>query len=108
MSIFATMNIIVKIVNTYSYMKAYTLTQTRNKHGEVFDKATVEPVLITKQQRPSHVIMSVEAYEGLIARLKELEDNNLGKMAEEAVSKSQMVGVDKFTTALEHLAHGEA
>jgi prevent-host-death family protein len=89
-------------------MKTYTLTETRNRHGEVFDKATVEPVLVTKQQRPSHVIMSVEAYEGLIARLKELEDNSLGKMAEEAVSKSQMVGVDKFTTALEHLANGKA
>ncbi len=89
-------------------MKAYTLTETRNRHGEVFDKATVEPVLVTKQQRPSHVIMSVEAYERLIARLNELEDNSLGQMAEEAVSKSQMVGVDKFTTALEHLANGEA
>jgi prevent-host-death family protein len=55
-------------------MIAYTLTETRNRHGEVFDKATVEPVLVTKQQRPSHVIMSVEAYERLITRLEELED----------------------------------
>jgi prevent-host-death family protein len=89
-------------------MKAYTLTETRNRHGEVFDKATVEPVLVTKQQRPSHVIMSVEAYERLITRLRELEDNNLGKMAQEALSKSRMVGVNEFTTALEHLANGEA
>lgn len=36
-------------------MKTYTLTETRNRHGEVFDRATVEPVLVTKQQRPSHV-----------------------------------------------------
>ncbi|MGL5077261.1 MAG: type II toxin-antitoxin system Phd/YefM family antitoxin, partial [Waterburya sp.] len=71
-------------------MKAYTLTETRNRHGEVFDKATVEPVLVTKQQRPSHVIMSVEVYEQLITRLRELEDNNLGKMAQEALSKSRM------------------
>jgi hypothetical protein len=33
-------------------MKSYTLTQIRNQHGEVFDKATVEPVLVTKQKRP--------------------------------------------------------
>jgi prevent-host-death family protein len=89
-------------------MIAYTLTETRNRHGEVFDKATVEPVLVTKQQRPSHVIMSVEAYERLITRLEELEDNSLGKMAEEAESKSRMVGTEKFTTALKHLANGEA
>lgn len=43
-------------------MQQYTLTDARNRHGEIFDKAAVEPVLLTKQSRPSHVVMSAEAY----------------------------------------------
>ncbi len=87
-------------------MKSYTLTQTRNRHGEVFDKATVEPVLVTKQKRPSHVILSAQAYEQLITRLEELEDLNLGSAAETALNKSSMVGSEKFTATLEKLANG--
>lgn len=87
-------------------MKSYTLTQTRNQHGEVFDKATIEPILITKQKRPSHVILSVEAYQRLISRLEELEDGNLGKAAQTALNQSSMVGSKEFTATLEKLANG--
>jgi len=87
-------------------MQTYSLTETRNKHGEVFDKATVEPVLVTKQSRPSHVIMSAENYQQLIHRLKELEDMLLAQSAEVALSQSQMVGTEAFTSALERLANG--
>jgi hypothetical protein len=52
--------------------------------------------------------MSATAYEKLMARLEELEDNSLGKMAVEAQSNSQMVGVEKFTAAVKRLANGEA
>ena len=87
-------------------MKTYTLTQTRNQHGEVFDQAQVEPVLVTKQKRPSHVIISAETYQQLIARLEELEDLNLGKASETALTQSSMVGSEEFTTTLEKIAHG--
>jgi prevent-host-death family protein len=87
-------------------MKSYTLTQTRNQHGEVFDQATVEPVLITKQKRPSHVILSVEVYQRLISRLEELEDENLGKAAQNILKQSSMVGSEEFTATLEKLANG--
>ncbi|MDB9313630.1 type II toxin-antitoxin system Phd/YefM family antitoxin [Spirulina sp. CS-785/01] len=87
-------------------MKSYTLTQTRNQHGEVFDQATVEPVLITKQKRPSHVILSAEAYQQLVTRLEELEDLHWGQAAENALSQSSMVGSEAFTTTLEKLANG--
>jgi len=87
-------------------MKSYTLTQIRNQHGEVFDRATVEPVLVTKQKRPSHVILSAEAYQQLITRIEELEDLSLGKAAENALSQSSMVGSEKFTATLEKLANG--
>ena len=87
-------------------MKTYTLTQTRNQHGKVFDQAQVEPVLVTKQKRPSHVIISAETYQQLIARLEELEDLNLGKTAETALTQSSMVGSEEFTTTLEKIAHG--
>lgn len=86
-------------------MNTYTLTQTRNKHGEVFDKAQVEPVLITKQKRPSHVILSAQAYQKLIDRLEELEDLHLGQTADKARSESELVGSEAFTAALEKLAN---
>ena len=86
-------------------MKTYTLTQTRNQHGKVFDKAKVEPVLVTKQKRPSHVILSAETYQKLIDRLEELEDLNLGKAAETALTQSAMIGSQEFTATLEKLAN---
>jgi prevent-host-death family protein len=89
-------------------MQTYTLTDARNKHGEVFDKAAIEPVLLTKQSRPSHVIISAESYQKLINRLEELEDMVFAQAAEVALSQSKMVGTEAFTSALEHLANGEA
>jgi len=89
-------------------MQIYTLTDACNKHGEVFDKAAIEPVLLTNQSRPSHVIISAESYQKLINRLTELEDMLLGQAAEVALSQSKMVGTDNFTNALERLANGEA
>jgi len=87
-------------------MQTYTLTDARNKHGEVFDKAAIEPVLLTKQSRPSHVIISADSYQKLITRLQELEDMQLVQSAETALSQSRMVGTEAFTSALEHLANG--
>ncbi len=89
-------------------MQTYTLTDARNKHGEVFDQAAIEPVLLTKQSRPSHVIISAESYKKLINRLEELENILFGQAAEVALSQSQMIGTEAFTSALEHLANGEA
>ena len=87
-------------------MKIDTLTQTRNQHGEVFDNAQIEPVLITKQKRPSHVIVSAQTYQKLIERLEELEDLHFGKTAEIALTRSKMVGSDEFTATLEQIANG--
>jgi len=89
-------------------MQRYTLTDARNRHGEVFDLAAKEPVLLTKQSRPSHVIMSAEAYQKLIEKLAELEDRILGEEAQKALLQSRMVGVDTFTSTLKRLADGEA
>jgi prevent-host-death family protein len=89
-------------------MQTYTLTDARNKHGEVFDKAAIEPVLLTKQSRPSHVIISADSYQKLINRLQELEDMQLVQSAETALSQSKMMGIEAFTSALEHLANGAA
>ncbi|WP_199247186.1 type II toxin-antitoxin system Phd/YefM family antitoxin [[Phormidium] sp. ETS-05] len=88
-------------------MQSYTLTQTRNQHGEVFDRAAVEPVLITKQSRPSYVIISSDTYQQLLARLTELEDMLLGQQATAAVSRSAMVGSETFVATLTQLANGE-
>ena len=88
-------------------MQTYTLTDARNKHGEVFDKAAIEPVLLTKQSRPSHVIMSAESYQQLIDRLRELEDIVLGQAAEAALNQSKMLGTEAFTAALERLKRND-
>lgn len=85
-------------------MQTYTISDARNRHGEVFDQAMVEPVLLTKQSRPSHVILSVQAYQALIDKISELEDLALGQVAEAALTQSQRVGVESFTVELERLA----
>lgn len=87
-------------------MLSYTLTEARNQHGEVFDQAAVEPVLLTKQSRPSHVIMSFDTYKQLMERLIELEDMALGKAAEAVMSQSPMVGTETFVESLKQLANG--
>lgn len=96
----------VQKIKSRAIVKTYTLAQTRNQHGEVFDKATVEPVLITKQKRPSHVILSADAYQRLIDRLEELEDSNLGKAAETALNRSSIVESDEFAATLKKLSNG--
>ena len=87
-------------------MKSYTLTQTQNQHDEVFDKAAIEPVLITKKEKPSYVILSAEKYKQLINKLEELEDLNWGKAAQNALDKSVMVGSKEFTETLEKMVNG--
>ncbi|WP_413175973.1 type II toxin-antitoxin system Phd/YefM family antitoxin [Anabaena azotica] len=77
-------------------IQIYTLTDARNQHGEVFDKVTTEPVLLTKQSLPSYVIISAQSYEKLIHRLKELEDMLLGQSAEVALTQSKMVSIEVF------------
>ena len=88
-------------------MHTYTLSEARNRHGEIFDRAATEPVLLTKQSRPSHVLLSATAYTKLIDKLTELEDAVWGQKATE-VSKAEMVGTEVFTNALMKIANGEA
>lgn len=88
-------------------MRSYSLTEARNQQEEVFDQATLEPVLLTKQSQPSHVIMSFDTYQHLMERLTELEDMALGKLAEAALSQSSMVGTENFVESLKQLTNGE-
>ncbi len=85
-------------------MHTYTLSDARNRHGEVFDHAMLEPVLLTKQSRPSHVIMSAQVYQTLLERLSSLEDQALGQAAQTALTQSQMAGSDSFSSQLKRLA----
>lgn len=84
-------------------MVTYSLTDARNRHGEVFDQATAEPVLLTKNARPSHVILSARLFETLLARLRELEDHELGAQAT-AAGAAPLIGSDEFTRHLRRLA----
>jgi prevent-host-death family protein len=89
-------------------MHTYTLSEARNRHGEIFDRAAIEPVLLTKQSRPSHVLLSATAYTKLIDKLTELEEAAWGQKATEALSTAEMVGTEVFTDALTKIANGEA
>jgi prevent-host-death family protein len=88
-------------------MYTYTLSEARNRHGEIFDRATAEPILLTKQSRPSHVLMSAVAYDKLIDKLTELEEATWGKKATEALSQEIMMGNEVFTNALQQIANGQ-
>lgn len=85
-------------------MITYTLSDARNRHGEVFDRAIAEPVLLTKNARASHVVLSAGLFETMMARLRELEDRELGAAAEQARRQSPLVGSDDFTAAIKRLA----
>lgn len=89
-------------------MQSYTLADTRDRNSEVFEKATIEPVVVTQRSQPSHIIMSVDAYRRLLHRLEELENMLLGQAAETALKNSYMVGIETFTSSLQGLANGEA
>ena len=70
-------------------MQSYTLAEACNPQGTVFNRAAVEPVLLTDKSQPSHVIMSADAYQRLIERLIELEDmlrRQSSKICPESVS----------------------
>jgi hypothetical protein len=62
---------------------------------------------ITKQSRPSHVLLSATAYQNLLDKLAELEDAIYGQSAVQALSTGKMVGSETFTTALIEIANGE-
>ncbi len=89
-------------------MYTYTLSEARNRHGEIFDRAATEPVLLTKQSRPSHVLLSATAYDKLMAKLAELEETAWGHKATEAIDRGEMVGIQAFTDVLTKIANGEA
>lgn len=88
-------------------MKTYSLMDARNLHGEVFDQALQETILLTKQARPSHVILSAQAYEKLVDRLTDLENFFWTQTAHVAQQQSKRVGAKKFMNELEQLAHGK-
>jgi len=86
-------------------MQSYTLTDAKNRHGEVFDHAAVAPVLLTKKNRPSYVVLSVGYYEEMQQRLQELEDFIFAEAAKSNFNASQTVGADAFTNHLLKLAN---
>jgi PHD/YefM family antitoxin component YafN of YafNO toxin-antitoxin module len=81
-------------------MKTYSLADAKTLHREVFDQALQEPVLIVKQSRPSHVILSAQSYQQMIDRLAELEN-----LAEANFQHSTKVNSDRFLAKLAQLAN---
>lgn len=86
-------------------MYTYALTQSQNQHGEVFERALVEPVVITQQEQPSHVVLSAAAYEQLMAKIEYLEDELWGRAATLAEQESELVSSDVFMETLKEFAN---
>lgn len=87
-------------------MKSYSLTDVCHLQLEVFEQAIIEPVIVTQQSRPSHVLMSFETYEKLVERVTELEDLIWAEKAQENINNSSFVGQEKFTVELQRFANG--
>jgi PHD/YefM family antitoxin component YafN of YafNO toxin-antitoxin module len=85
-------------------MQSYPLAAVGDHSSELFEQAVVEPVLLTEASKPGFVIMSVQNYQNLLDRLAALEDQMLGRLAEESLQHSQMVGIEAFTAELQKLA----
>jgi prevent-host-death family protein len=92
------------IMSTYP-TSSYTLSEAKNRHGEVFDHAAQEPVLITKKSRPSHVVLSALQYGAMRERLEELEDVVFGQAATKNLLSSPKIGTETFTQELLTLAN---
>lgn len=71
-------------------MKTATATEVKNKLGQFFDAALVEPIIVEKSGRPSVVILSYSEYE----RLQAAEDAYWGARAQ-AAEQSGWVGADE-------------
>ena len=87
-------------------MQSYSQKEAIDKHDEVFDKAAIEPVLLTRASQPTHVLMSADKYQQLVNRIEELEDVILGQAAQKARKESNMVGVE-ITSTLQGIANCE-
>lgn len=48
---------------TISDMKTITAIEAKNRFGQLIDAAQRQPVTVTKQGRPSIIVMSVEDYQ---------------------------------------------
>ena len=84
-------------------MHTVTLSDVRNRHGEVFDRAIVEPVFVTKQRRRSHVIMAAELYEAQCSLFAVIGEQ-LAKMRQQVREAASSNRVDQFEVIAEQLA----
>ncbi|MBW4691267.1 MAG: prevent-host-death protein [Lyngbya sp. HA4199-MV5] len=75
-----------------------------DRQNEVLDQVTVEPVLLTTEAQPSYVLLAADRDQQLVDRLVLLEDCAFGQLAQTALERSQMVGTEAFTAALQQIA----
>jgi len=88
-------------------MQTFTLSHAKAHHGEVFEQATSEPILLTRNGRSSHVVMSADHFDRLMGRLQWIEDQAFGRMADAVKASSPLVGSDVFEDGLKRLANAE-
>lgn len=70
-------------------MKTITALEAKNRFGQLMDAAQRQPVTVTKQGRPSVVVMSVEDYQ----RRKKYAWENLLKVMQETGNDAARQGL---------------
>jgi PHD/YefM family antitoxin component YafN of YafNO toxin-antitoxin module len=85
-------------------MQQFSVEEMRERSQDVLQSATREPVLLVNQSQPSYIVLSIQSYQQLIARLVELEDQVLGKLATAALQTSSMTGTEVFMAELRRFA----
>ena len=70
-------------------MKTITALEAKNRFGQLMDAAQSQPVTVTKQGRPSVVVMSVEDYQ----RRKKYAWENLLKVMQETGNDAARQGL---------------
>ncbi len=89
-------------------MLTYTLTDAKTRHGEVFERAVGEPVLLTKNGRQSHVVMSARFFDYLMDKLRQAEDGAFGEWADHVKATMATVGSERFEQELKRIANDKA
>jgi prevent-host-death family protein len=70
-------------------MKTMTAIDAKNRFGQLLDAAQRQPVTVTKQGRPSVVVMSMEDYQ----RRKKYAWKNLLKLMQETGNNAERQGL---------------
>ncbi|MBW4505814.1 MAG: type II toxin-antitoxin system Phd/YefM family antitoxin [Scytonematopsis contorta HA4267-MV1] len=72
-------------------MQSHSIKEAIEKQYKIFDKTADDPVFLTQESKPSHVLLSADAYQQLLNRLEELENILLTEAANNDDNETKLV-----------------